>query len=86
MSTAMYRAGETHNVRGTVCEMKVFEIPEIESATAEGWVMSPEEVKDDLFEGLENKEIRQLAKDAGNEDWDSARIETLKSELIDGYR
>lgn len=37
------------------------------------------------FKGMSNKEIRFAAQEAGIESWETARIETLKTELINGH-
>lgn len=37
------------------------------------------------FEDMSNKDIRFTAQEAGIESWETARIETLKTELVNGY-
>ena len=41
MGIMLYRDGETHKIRGEMCEMRVFPTDQLDSRMAEGWRVSP---------------------------------------------
>lgn len=89
MAITLFRAGNTHEVKGVVCEAHNFMVNELEWCLSQGWVTSPEEIenvseeKTDEEEGPDEtpEDVRQLAKEAGIQDWEKKRIKTLKLEL-----
>lgn len=89
MKIALYRAGDTHTVRGIKCEVCRCEFLVMEDRLKEGWVKDPKELcavaeAEDKPEETEPKQIdpiRQAAKDAGIDGWEKKRIKTLEAEL-----
>lgn len=97
MAVSLYRQGTTHTIRETLCEMEKFQPDEVHIQLKNGWFKAPidayalqieeqeeaEEIKEVLsFEYMRNVEIRDAARKAGLEKWETARIETLKEALI----
>jgi hypothetical protein len=95
MAVALYKQGTTHTIRGVLCEMSIFKHDDIANQLKNGWFKSTkeayelqseepaEENKETAlnFEYMSNVEIRDAAKKAGIESWETARIATLKTEL-----
>lgn len=87
MSVVLYRKGDERVVKGFPCDILLVE-PEsfnLESIP-NGWFLTPEkayeEVKQEETKVLKgNSKIRNDAKEAGIEDWETARIATLKDRL-----
>ncbi len=38
---SLYRKGNTHVIRGTLCQMQQFDVNELEWAQSEGWLTDP---------------------------------------------
>lgn len=97
MATKLYREGTTHCVNGITCEIRLFDKGNpLEFIGLDGWCASPEDINkdiikpdeiiktdDDEWSGYTSDHIRELAKDAGIEDWKTKRIHTLK-EVLNG--
>jgi len=96
MGVVLYRKGETHTVRGIKVEAQVFDAHLFEPNLNAGWCLSPEDVYKEVKEPeqpefeevdtngsgkLSNKEIRSAAERMGIEDYDTARIATLKEAM-----
>ncbi len=94
MAIQLYKEGTSHNVKGVECEVKNFNISELEEKLAEGWVKSPSEIGGETvseapIETMESAEeiketthpVRMAAKEAGIDGWDTRRIGTLEAEL-----
>lgn len=45
MAIVLYRKGNTHNIRGVLCERQTFSRLSYKAALDNGWSFSPEEVK-----------------------------------------
>lgn len=89
---ALYKEGDTHIVRGIACEILRCKARQLADKLNEGYVTTPEELykkptKDEADANnsgkLSTNEIREAAKTAGIEDYNTKRIKTLKAEL--GY-
>lgn len=89
MACIVYRKGKGTIEFGIECESATVEIEYLEDMLAAGWSTNPPgyeppraEVED---EGAEDEKplhpVRQAAKDAGIEGWDTKRIGTLESAL-----
>ncbi len=94
MAIQLYKAGDSHEVRGIKCEVANFKPAELEARLAEGWAKSPEDIgngdkqeeikeaEEELFEEeIDPAEVRERAKVAGIEGWEKKRIKTLINEL-----
>jgi len=90
MTIALFKKGNSVNVKGIDCDVCRCSFGEMEDKLKEGWVKDPKELESvDETEATEKKEevpkqidpIRQKAKDAGIEGWDKKRIKTLEAEL-----
>lgn len=87
----LYRKGDKHVIRGHLCEARTFSIEELDEAINDGWCSMPdlsdskeaikEKVDTNKSGKLSNDEIREAAKKAGIENWEKARISTLKKSL-----
>ena len=79
---ALYRKGNSHNVRGIVCEVGRFHSSKLKQRLLEGWVIDPKLINAIEVKSVSaNQKIRLEAKLLGVEAWETARISTLK-ELI----
>ncbi len=95
MGIMLYKGGDETIVRGVKCIAKRFNARDLQNRLDEGWFVDPsdlykvatilsfEEADTNDTGLLSNKEVRQAAKTAGLDDWQTARIATLKEEL--GY-
>lgn len=87
MAIQLYRAGDTHEVRGIACEVANFESHELDRLLAEGWAKDPREIggvpEDPDTEAVPDtiNPVRIQAKEAGIEGWENKRIKTLEAEL-----
>ncbi len=95
MAVVVYRRGNTHTVNGIRCELKIINHELFNGEPDPGWFFSPEDAYKEIDNGLQkeeneakeeekemsNEEIRTAAKDAGIENFDKARIGTLKEKL-----
>lgn len=80
----LYKDGNTHVVRGTECELKTFNVDQLQEALSDGWRTTPEsEGLSEVGSEPTNDHIRLMAKEAGLENWESGRIKGLKKAL--GY-
>jgi hypothetical protein len=90
MATKLYREGTTHCVNGIDCEVRLFTTGyPLRFVGTDGWCKTPEDINkdnktdDDEWSGYTSDQIRELAKDAGIDGWDTKRIHTLK-EVLNG--
>jgi hypothetical protein len=90
MAIKLYRKGTTNCVDGIDCEIRLFTCRDpLSFIGVDGWCKSPQDIdnpdanKDDPdeWEGYTSEQIRELAKDANIEGWDTKRINTLKEVL-----
>ncbi len=78
----LYREGDTHKKNGHPCDLIMVEPRNIEHYVSIGWSTKwPIEKK--VEEGISNDDIREAAKEAGIDGWDTKRISTLKG-LLNG--
>ena len=88
---SLYKEGNTHIIRGVSCELKQFNVNDLEHALSLGYKTSPrdlykptkEEADTNGTGKLSTAEIRAAAKLAGIDNYAKKRISTLLSEL--GY-
>lgn len=82
MAIQLYREGDTHTVRGILCELKNFDASELDYQLKQGWLTSPEDIgeKEDNDEDALNP-VRIEAREKGIEGWDTKRIKTLEGLL-----
>ena len=95
MKIALYKAGDTHEVRGIKCEVIRCEFRQLDDKLKLGYVKDPSELyaTEEVTEVIEPvvevekklNPVRQAAKDAGIEGWDMKRIKTLEA-LLDGNK
>ena len=87
MATKLYRAGNTHKVRGIECEIRLFNTSSpLDFIGIDGWCAKPEDINKtdvDEWSGYTSDQIRELAKEANIDGWDTKRIHTLK-EVLNG--
>lgn len=92
MDIQLYKEGNTHTVRGVPCELCNFHIEDMESALKDGWYRKPgewlkeaksetQEEQKEMPKSDPNHPVRQAAKEADIDGWDSKRISTLEKEL-----
>ena len=81
MAIQLYRKGSTHTVRGVECECKNFKTGDLTLLLKEGWVTDPSEIDKPVDVEQEMNPIREAAKEAGIEGWDTKRIKTLQAAL-----
>ncbi len=90
MAIQLYRAGNTHTVRGIECELCNFDACEMDYQLNAGWCKSPEDIGHEQPEEESEEEseeetalnpVRIAAKAAGIEGWDIKRIKTLEGLL-----
>ena len=74
MSVVLYKAGNTHEIDGIKCEMKVFDEYLFTSALEIGWNLTPE----GCYEKEEQKESEETAAEASEEDENQEKVLTLK--------
>ncbi len=82
MSVILYRAGDTHTIKGVPCDIVKVRPHSLRSTldSDKGWVLSVDELYPAV---LSNSEIRDLAKEKGHRLHKTARIDTLKRFLDD---
>ena len=80
----LYKKGNSHIVRGVVCELRNFDATELDFALSLGY-KTDESKLEDLSNSAELsvKEVRALAKEAGISNYSKKKVEDLKKEL--GY-
>lgn len=96
MGLVLYRKGDTHTVKGVLCELKVVDSATFTGQVEKGWYISvndidgipepkePEVVKDlepVNIDELPSEKIRELARINKIEKFSTARISTLKGKL-----
>jgi len=89
MAIQLYKAGDTHEVRGIKCEVRNFTNQEYGYWLENGWYLDPkdiplesvEEAKEEVEEEKELHPVRLAAKDAGIDGYEKKRIKTLEGEL-----
>lgn len=94
MSVVLYKKGGQRDIDGFKCDVLLVAPEYFFGEPPEGWFLSPEAAYDMQEERheeenteeaeekvLTNAEVRQAAKDAGHDKWETARIETLKDFL-----
>ena len=80
MAIQLYKAGDTHEVRGVKCEVGNFDIGELDTQLKNGWVANEQ----DLIEESTAEEVnpvRQAAKEKGIEGWETKRLNTLQAAI-----
>lgn len=82
----LYRNGDKHEVGGVKCELQRFKNRELEARLQEGWAVDPLELKKSPESKpskgeASNKQVREMAKEAGIENWEKGRISKLKEQL-----
>ena len=88
MSVVLYRQGEQRDIKGLMCDVMLVD-PELFNVGAmpKGWFLSPVKAYEEIKEESEpkvlkgNAKIRNDAKESGIEEWETARIATLKDRL-----
>jgi hypothetical protein len=93
MAIKLYREGTTHNINGVQCEIRLFTGRDpLSFVGIDGWCKSLDDVNktdfgdvnnadSDEWEGYTSEQVRELAKDADIDGWDTKRINTLKEVL-----
>ena len=86
MAIQLYRAGDTHEVRGILCEVGNFEPHELDALLAQGWAKDPKDIGGEKIDEVPDvpdslHPVRLQAKEAGIEGWENKRIKTLEAEL-----
>lgn len=81
----LFKKGNTHLFKGEPCEIVKVSARQVDDYKAQGWFGSLDEANADANESgkLSNEEIRQAAKEAGLDNWETGRIKGLKEAL--GY-
>jgi len=94
MALQLYRQGNSHTVRGVVCELKNFHPSELSDALGNGWCRSekdietphdvsvnePELVSEPVPE-MDEAAFRAMAKSIGIKNWHNKKIENLIIEI-----
>ncbi len=93
MAIQLYRAGNTHTVRGIECELKNFTPNSLDAMLDEGWLKSPEEIGNDkqIEESDQDERQEESSEDAPQQE-DQEEIKVLnpvrqaaKDAGIEGY-
>jgi len=84
----LYKKGNSHIVRGVVCELRNFETTEFDYALSLGYItdeskLDEKEADTNQSGKLSVKEVREAAKKAGISNYSKKKIDDLKKEL--GY-
>lgn len=81
----LFKKGSLHSFRGIPCEIIKVSASQVKEYKDNGWFSSLDEANADTNDSgkLSNDEVRQAAKEAGLENWESGRIKGLKRDL--GY-
>ena len=81
----LYKKGNSHIVRGVVCELRNFETTELDFAKSIGYITDESKLEEEVDDSAElsTKEIRALAKEAGIKSYSKKKVDDLKKEL--GY-
>ena len=83
----LYKPGCSHTVRGVQCELRRFDNKELEWAKAQGYKTRVEDLYEHVVEvteeteELNEKQIRELAREQGVKNYWNRNIDTLKEEL-----
>ena len=91
MAIKLFRKGNTHNINGIECEVRLFDVKYGGSFVGvDGWCSSPEDIdgktkevqeEPNDWDDLSSSDIREIAKESGIEGWENKRINTLKEVL-----
>ena len=86
MAIKLYRKGTTHNINGVECEIRLFTGRNpLGFVGIDGWCKSIDDIDgvtdSDEWGGYTSEQVRELAKEADIEGWDTKRINTLKEVL-----
>ena len=84
MASILYRPGKGHIIDGVECDMVVVEFDQYEAHLSAGWsadLPGTQSLDADGDGVVEADEVRQAAKEAGIEGWDTKRIKTLRAAL-----
>ena len=76
MSVILYKAGDTHEIDGVKCEMKVFDEYLFKTNLDLGWCFSPADCYKE-----KDADIRAIAKKKGIRSWHNKKIARLKKEI-----
>jgi hypothetical protein len=60
MACLLYRKGDTHEWKGTKCEIGRFQAHEVDIQLTNGWYTSPEEAYEEVDDGLQEEEIEEI--------------------------
>lgn len=80
MASRLYREGKGWVENGVECDSILVEIDQLEAMLSAGWSVDVPGAKSEEFEKTD-EEIRQAAKEAGIDGWDTKRISTLRKLL-----
>ena len=80
MASILYREGKGHMVDGVECEVAYVEIDQLEAHLSSGWSATPPGAATEEKPSADD-EVRQAAKAAGIDGWDTKRIATLRKAL-----
>ena len=85
MASLLYRAGTGHFENGVECEMISVEYDQYEAMLSAGWSTSPPgaTAAEESKELSEADKVREAARLAGIDGWDTKRINTLRG-LLEG--
>ena len=78
---SLYKEGNSHIVRGVICELRQFKPDEIDYALSLGYVTSPDSIGIEEAKELTTKELRLKAKEAGITNYSKKKAVDLKEEL-----
>jgi len=81
----LFKKGDTHEFKGRPCEIIKVSARQVKEYLSKGWFSTLDEAEADKNDSgkLSNEEIRQAAKEAGLDNWETGRIKGLKEAL--GY-
>lgn len=90
MACVLYREGVGHVEHGIECEMTTCEAEHLEGLLASGWLVNPPGYKTASAASTEeparveltDQEVREAAKEAGIDGWETKRINTLRKALV----
>jgi len=96
MALQLYRQGNSHTVRGVVCELKNFHPSELIDALGNGWCRSEKDIEtphdvsaneaervseSDPVPEMDEAAFRAMAKSIGIKNWHNKKIENLIIEI-----
>ena len=77
----LYKPGNTHDVQGILCELKQFDVNELDYALSHGYVTDPKDTIEKEPQTVLVKDVRAAAKAAGIPNYSKAPVEKLIREL-----